>query len=69
MLWLAVLYFQGWLPGIIGAIWVAGRLIYWIGYSAAAEKRLIGFLIAQLAQIVLLVLATAGVINAWMVVG
>jgi hypothetical protein len=47
---------------------VIGRVIYMIGYNTAAEKRLPGFLIAQLSQIVLLILAAIGVIQAWMVV-
>lgn len=65
MLWLAVIYFQGWIPGIIGVIWLVGRVIYMIGYGSAAEKRLPGFVIAQLSQIALLILAAIGVINAW----
>lgn len=68
MLWLATIYFQGWIPGIIGIVWLVGRVIYMIGYNAAAEKRLAGFVIAQLSQIALMVLAAIGVIKAWLAV-
>src|SRR5476651_2532006 len=45
-LWLAALYFQGWVPPIIGLVWCLGRLIYAIGYMADAKKRHIGFAIS-----------------------
>src|SRR4051812_36181192 len=47
-LWLAALYFQGWVPPIIGLVWCAGRIVFAAGYMASAEKRHIGFAISML---------------------
>src|SRR3954467_11633185 len=33
-LWLAALYFQGWIPPIIGLVWCLGRVVYAMGYMA-----------------------------------
>ena len=35
-LWLAALYFQGWVPPLIGLIWCLGRILYALGYMAEA---------------------------------
>lgn len=63
-LWLAALYFGGWIPPLLGLIWVIGRVIYMVGYSAAADKRSLGFSIQALAAIALLILAIVGVVQA-----
>jgi glutathione S-transferase len=71
-LWLATLYFSpavpsvAWLPAALGLLWVVGRYLYMTGYMTAADKRSTGFLISTLAQIVLLLLAVAGIVMAWM---
>lgn len=67
VLWLAAIYFRGWIPPLLGLIWVIGRVIYLIGYSRAAEKREIGFGIQALATIALLILAIIGVVEAFMI--
>ena len=36
-LWLAAMYFQGWIPAALGLIWCLGRLIYAIGYAVMAN--------------------------------
>jgi glutathione S-transferase len=64
-LWLAALYFGGWIPPLLGLIWVIGRVVYLIGYSAAANKRSLGFGIQALATIALLILAIVGVVQAF----
>src|SRR5689334_14505373 len=66
-LWLAALYFQGWVPPIIGLVWCVGRIAYAAGYMADANRRHIGFMICMLSVIALVILAAIGVINAWMV--
>lgn len=66
-LWLAALYFHGWVPPIIGLIWCLGRLIFAAGYMAAAEKRHIGFAISIFSVLALVVLAGIGIVNAWLV--
>ncbi len=37
-LWLAALYFQGWLPPIIGLIWCLGRIIYAFVYGTHKQR-------------------------------
>jgi glutathione S-transferase len=67
VLWLAVLYFA-WLPWVVpavGLIWVIGRALYMDGYMKDPEKRGPGFAVSSLAEIVLLLLALAGIVNAW----
>jgi len=65
-LWLAALYFGGWIPPALGLVWVIGRIVYMVGYSAAANKRSAGFGIQALATIILIVLAIAGIVQAFM---
>jgi glutathione S-transferase len=48
---------------IIGAIWVAGRIIYSAAYYGNAEKRGTGFMISGLAAAVLLLGGLAGTIR------
>ena len=67
-LWLAAIYFQGWIPPIIGLVWCLGRILYAAGYAAAAERRHLGFLICILSVIALVVLAAIGIVQGWMVV-
>jgi glutathione S-transferase len=66
-LWLAALYFQGWIPGILGLAWCVGRVLYAVGYSAEKPGgRAPGFFIAILATLALIVLAGIGIVQAWM---
>ena len=62
-LWLAALYFQGWVPPIIGLVWCLGRLIYAIGYMADAKKRHIGFAICIFSVLALVALAGYGIVS------
>ena len=66
-LWLAALYFQGWVPPIVGLVWCLGRVLYAVGYMSQPDKRYPGYMVSVLASLVLIVLAAIGVINAWMV--
>ena len=50
--------------GVAGATWVLGRVLYVLGYAKAAEKRGLGFAIALLASVVLLL----GALIAWFMV-
>jgi glutathione S-transferase len=65
-LWLAELYFGGWIPPVLGLVWVIGRIVSMLGYSAAANKRSAGFGIQALATILLIVLAIVGIVQACM---
>jgi glutathione S-transferase len=53
-LWLFAIYVSDWIAGLIGLVWIAGRVLYWIGYSRTAEKRGPGFAVQALASFVLL---------------
>lgn len=66
-LWLATVYFHrlGWLPAALGAVWIIGRILYMTGYTADPTKRGLGFGIASLAQLALVVLAIIGIVTAW----
>ena len=66
-LWLAALYFQGWLPPIIGAVWCLGRIIYAIAYGTH-RQRLPGFALTVLPSLILIVLAFIGLFGAWSVI-
>lgn len=66
-LWLATIYFNrlGWLPAALGLLWIIGRFLYMTGYMADPTKRGLGFGIAALAQLALVVLAIVGIVTAW----
>src|ERR1700742_1105622 len=66
VLWVATLYFHGWIPAALGLVWCIGRVIYAIGYMKEANKRGPGFAIASLASLALLILSIWGVVVSWM---
>jgi uncharacterized membrane protein YecN with MAPEG domain len=68
-LWLAALYFQGWVPPVIGLVWCLGRIVYAFGYMADPNRRHIGFGICMMSIFALIILAAIGIIQAWSVVG
>jgi uncharacterized membrane protein YecN with MAPEG domain len=61
-LWLFAIYIGDAIAAGIGAVWVIGRVIYFIGYSKAAAKRGPGFLIQALAALTLWVGALGAVV-------
>lgn len=65
-LWVAAIWFGGWIPPLLGFVWVTGRVIYMIGYMAAPEKREIGFQIQAFALIALVLLGIWGVARGFM---
>src|SRR5215471_13115839 len=52
-LWLFAVYISDRTAAAIGAVWIIGRIVYFIGYSQAAAKRGPGFLIQGVAAIAL----------------
>jgi uncharacterized membrane protein YecN with MAPEG domain len=52
-LWLFAIYIGDAIAAGIGAVWIAGRIVYFIGYSKAAAKRGPGFMIQGIAAIAL----------------
>ena len=76
LLWMATLYFSPsmsmvwlvWLPPVFGIIWILGRFLYMTGYMAAPEKRSLGFSIAGIAVLGLLIMTLIGIVMQWQVV-
>jgi len=48
-LWLFAIYVSDWIAALIGLVWIAGRVVYLVGYAQAAAKRGPGFGIQALA--------------------
>jgi glutathione S-transferase len=61
-LWLCALYLSDVTAGALGLVWIAGRALYFAGYSRAVEKRLPGFFIQSTACLLLFVGAAVGVV-------
>lgn len=62
LLWLCAIYMNELIATIFGAAWVIGRVVYAVGYYRGPEKRHIGFGIASLANIGLLISVIAGLL-------
>lgn len=61
-LWLFAIYWNSPVAAALGLVWVAGRIIYFLGYAAAAEKRRLGFAIQATAATALAIGALGRVI-------
>ena len=42
-LWLFAIYVSDAIAAVLGLVWIAGRILYMIGYAEAAQKRSRGF--------------------------
>ena len=62
-LWLCAIYLSDITAAVLGLVWIAGRVLYWNGYSEAVEKRLPGFFIQSTACLLLIVGAIAGLVT------
>jgi glutathione S-transferase len=65
-LWLFAVYVEPRIAAAIGAVWIAGRVLYMRGYLMAAEQRSTGFFIQAIATFALWIGALAGA--AWRIV-
>lgn len=52
-LWLFAVYWSSTWAAAIGAVWIVGRILYFMGYLAAPQKRYPGFFIQLSAALVL----------------
>jgi glutathione S-transferase len=52
-LWLFAIYISDPIAAALGVVWIAGRILYMVGYSQAAARRGPGFLVQGLAAIAL----------------
>jgi len=53
-LWLFAIYWNELVAAAVGVVWIVGRILYALGYSADAAKRGPGFLIQAIATAVLM---------------
>jgi glutathione S-transferase len=68
-LWLFAIYWNDLIAAGLGLVWIVGRIIYAVGYMAAAGKRELGFMIQAAAGAVLLFGALGRIIYILVVVG
>ena len=64
-LWLCAIYLNDIAAALLGLVWIGGRVLYYIGYSKAVEKRLPGFLIQTAVCVLLFIGAVAGIALHW----
>jgi hypothetical protein len=48
-MWLFAMYWNPLWASLFGWVWVLGRIVYFLGYVSAPEKRAAGFLIQSIA--------------------
>ncbi len=61
-LWLCAIYLSDIGAAALGLVWIAGRVLYFIGYRRAVEKRLPGFFIQSSACFLLFIGAAVGIV-------
>jgi glutathione S-transferase len=64
-LWLSAIYFSDAASALVGLIWLAGRVMYFVGYREAVEKRLPGFFVQAMACLLLIIGAVTGIVMHW----
>lgn len=60
-LWLCAIYLSDIGAAVLGLVWIVGRVLYFIGYRTAVEKRLPGFFIQGSACLLLFIGAAVGI--------
>ncbi len=65
LLWIATLYFQGWVPPLIGLVWCLARILYAVAYVREPKSRAPWFALGVFSSIALAVLSIWGLIQAW----
>jgi glutathione S-transferase len=61
-LWLFAIYISDTIAAVLGLVWIAGRILYMVGYSKAAAKRGRGFAVQSSATILLWLGATGAIL-------
>jgi glutathione S-transferase len=61
-LWLFAIYISDAIAAVLGLVWIAGRILYMIGYSQAAAKRGRGFGVQVSAAIILWLGASSAIV-------
>ena len=65
LLWLCAIFFSDGVGALLGLVWIAGRVLYFAGYTKAVEKRRSGFFIQAMACVLLLLGAIAGIVTSF----
>ena len=60
-LWLCAIFLSDIAAAALGLVWIAGRVMYFVGYNRAVEKRLPGFFVQSTACFLLFIGAAVGV--------
>jgi glutathione S-transferase len=60
-LWLCAIFLNDAVAAALGFVWIAGRILYFVGYSKAVEQRLPGFFIQSTACLLLFIAAATGI--------
>ncbi|WP_424630169.1 MAPEG family protein [Bradyrhizobium sp. SYSU BS000235] len=68
-MWLFAIYWSAVWAGWLGLAWIAGRIVYFVGYLSAPEKRLPGFFIQSFAATALVLGALGRIIYLMMGAG
>jgi len=65
-LWVSAFYPipWAWLAPLIGFIWLVGRIVYLRAYMADPDKRLIGAALGGFTNLIMFIIAAAGVVRA-----
>jgi glutathione S-transferase len=61
-LWLCAIYLNDIVAAVLGLVWIGGRILYFAGYSKAAERRLPGFFVQSTACLLLFIGAILGIV-------
>jgi glutathione S-transferase len=61
-LWLFAIYISDTIAAVLGLVWIAGRILYMVGYSKAADKRGRGFAVQSSATMLLWLGATGAIL-------
>jgi glutathione S-transferase len=61
-LWLFAIYISDGWAAVLGLVWIAGRILFMIGYTQATEKRGPGFAVQAVATIILWVGALGAIL-------
>ena len=61
-LWLCAIYLSDIVAAALGLVWVGGRILYFVGYRNAVEKRLPGFFVQLIACLLLFIGSIAGIV-------
>ena len=61
-LWLCAIYLNDIVAAALGLVWVGGRILYFVGYSNAVEKRLPGFFVQSTVCLLLFIGSIAGIV-------